>query len=151
MSVSRKSGSVNAWPVLNPFLERRVVGAGDVDGFGHVNNVRYIAWANDIAWAHSEALGLSFADYQRIGMGCVVWRHEFDYLAPARQGEAVDLATWIAENDGRVRLTRAYEMRRAADHAILFRGRTKFVTIDMKTGRPARMPKEFVETYRPTV
>jgi len=81
----------------------------------------------------------------------VVWPHYFATPAPARAGEAVDLATWIAENDGRVRLVRAYEMRRAADHAILFRGRTKFVTIDMKTGRPARMPKEFVETYRPTV
>ncbi len=141
---------MTGWPVSAPFLERRVVGADDLDGFGHVNNVRYIAWANDVAWAHSEALGLSFADYRRIGMGCVVWRHEFDYLAPAREGEGVDVATWIAENDGRVRLIRAYEFRRAEDRAVLFRGRTKFVTIDMASGRPARMPREFIEAYRPT-
>lgn len=138
-----------SWPVANPFIERRVVSAGDIDGFGHVNNMRYIVWANEIAWRHSESLGLSLADYQRIGVGCVVWRHEFDYAAPALEGEAVDIATWIAENDGRVRLTRAYEMRRAEDGKVLFRGRSKFVTIDMKTGKPARMPREFVEAYRP--
>lgn len=136
------------WPVADPFIERRIVGADDIDGFGHVNNVRYVAWANDIAWAHSEALGLSFADYERIGTGCVVWRHEFDYLAPTVEGDAVEVATWIAENDKRLRLVRAYEFR--SNGKPLFRGRTTFVAIDMKTGRPARMPKEFAEFYRPT-
>lgn len=139
------------WPVADPFVERRLVTADDIDGFGHVNNVRYVSWANDIAWRHSEALGLSFADYERIGIGCVVWRHEFDYVAPALPGEAIDVATWIAGNDGRVRLTRAYEMRRAEDGKVLFRGRTRFVSIDMKLGRPARMPKEFIEAYRPAI
>jgi acyl-CoA thioester hydrolase len=138
------------WAVANPYVERRCVGADDIDAFGHVNNVRYVAWANDIAWAHSESLGLSFADYKRIGAGCVVWRHEFDYLAPTIEGDAVEVATWIAENDGRLRLVRAYEFRNAGDGKPLFRGRTIFVAIDMKTGKPVRMPKEFAETYRPT-
>lgn len=140
--------AAKTWPVANPFIERRIVGAEEIDGFGHVNNVRYVAWANDIAWAHSEALGLSFDDYQRVGVGCVVWRHKFDYLAPAAKGDAVDIATWIAENDGRLRLVRAFEFRKA-DGKPLFRGRTTFVAIDMTTGKPARMPKIFAETYRP--
>ncbi|SNT72496.1 acyl-CoA thioester hydrolase [Amphiplicatus metriothermophilus] len=138
-----------AWPVAEPFVVRRLATAGDADAFGHVNNVRYIDWAMEAAWAHSQALGLSFADYERLGVGCVVQRHEFDYLAPVMPGETVAVATWIAECDGRVRLTRAFEMRRESDGAALFRGRTKFVTIDMKTGRPARMPPEFVAAYRP--
>ena len=148
--VRAMQNAIHAWPVANPYVERRVVSAGDIDGFGHVNNVRYIDWANEIAWAHSAALGLAFEDYERIGVGCVVWRHEFDYVAPALKDEAVDIATWIAESDGRVRLTRAYEFRRASDDRVLFRGRTKFVTIDMKSGKPARMPKEFIEAYQPT-
>ncbi|MEX0645443.1 MAG: thioesterase family protein [Parvularculaceae bacterium] len=129
-------------------MARRVAGAADLDEFGHVNNVRYIAWALDAAWAHSKALGVSFEDYQRVGVGCVVWRQEFEYLAPVVAGEAVDIATWIAENDGRLRLVRAYDMRRA-DGARVFRGRTTFVTIDIKTGKPARMPSEFVRAYKP--
>jgi acyl-CoA thioester hydrolase len=72
----------------------------------------------------------------------------FDYLAPVIEGEAVDIATWIAENDGRLRLARAYDMRRP-DGARVFRRRTIFVSVDMKTGKPARLPAEFVAAYKP--
>lgn len=139
------------WPVANPFVQRRIAVAADIDEFGHVNNVRYIAWALEVAWAHSNALGVTFADYQRTGAGCVVWKQEFEYLSPVLEGEKIDIATWIAENDGRLRLVRAYEMRAAGDARLLFRGRTIFATIDMKTGKPTRMPKEFTEAYRPMV
>lgn len=139
----------NPWPVASPFIVRRMAGAVDIDAFDHVNNARYIDWANEIAWAHSTALGLSMEDYKRIGLGCVVWRHEFDYVAPVLKGDAIDIATWIAENDNRVRLVRAYEMRKAKTGAVVFRGQTKFVCIDMTSGKPARMPKEFIDAYRP--
>lgn len=137
------------WPVADPFIERRVVRAADIDEFGHVNNVRYVAWAMEVAWAHSAALGFPYSEYERCGVGCVVQRHEFDYLAPAVEGEAVDVATWIAENDGRVRMIRAFELRRADDGKPLFRGRTKFVTVELKSGRPVRMPPAFAAAYRP--
>ena len=136
-----------SWPVAAPYIRSRTVESADLDEFGHVNNVRYIHWAMDTAWAHSGALGLSFAEYERLGVGCVVWRHEFDYLASAREGDVIDIATWIAECDKRVRLVRAFEMRRHGE--VLFRGRTKFVTIDMTTGKPARMPREFIAAYEP--
>ena len=136
------------WPVFSPFIIRKVAGPADIDAFNHVNNARYIDWANEIAWAHSEALGLSMEDYKRIGFGCVVWRHEFDYVAPVVIGDEFEIATWIAENDNRVRMLRAYEMRNAKTGAVVFKGRTKFVCIDMTSGKPARMPKEFVEAYK---
>jgi len=136
-----------SWPVAAPYIQSRTVESSDLDEFGHVNNVRYIDWAMDIAWAHSGALGLPFAEYERLGVGCVVWRHEFDYLASTREGDVIDIATWIAECDKRVRLVRAFEMRRG--NGVLFKGRTKFVTIDMATGKPARMPNEFITAYEP--
>lgn len=139
-------------PIFTPgtaYSERRIAGAGDIDRFNHVNNARYIDWANDIAWAHSNMLGLSFDDYERLGVGCVVWRHEFDYVAPVVLGDEIEVATWIAANDNRVRLIRAYEMRNVATGKVVFRGRTTFVSIDMKSGKPMRMPKEFIEAYRP--
>lgn len=143
------TASPQAWPVASPFVRRRIANEGDIDGFNHVNNARYIDWANEIAWLHSDALGLSMADYRRLGVGCVVWRHEFDYVAPVVLGDEIDVATWIAENDNRVRLIRAYEMRNAATGRVVFRGRTVFVSIDMNTGKPARMPKEFINAYKP--
>jgi acyl-CoA thioester hydrolase len=135
--------------VTAPFVRRRAAGAGDIDAFNHVNNARYIDWANEIAWAHSASLGLSMEDYVRIGVGCVVWRHEFDYLAPVFMGDVIDIATWIAESDKRVRLVRAYEMRNVASGKTVFKGLTKFVCIDMASGKPARMPREFIDAYKP--
>ncbi|MEL6360706.1 MAG: thioesterase family protein [Pseudomonadota bacterium] len=137
-----------SWPVIDPFVQMRKATRDDIDEFGHVNNLRYVAWAMDIAWAHTNALGLSFDDYRRIGVGCVVWRHEFDYLGAVLEGDEVAVATWIASTDRRVRMTRAFEMRRP-DDTLVFRGVTKFVTIDMTSGKPTRMPKEFLEAYRP--
>jgi acyl-CoA thioester hydrolase len=131
------------------FSRRQTVAQTDLDGFGHVNNGRYVDWANEIAWAHSEALGLSIDDYHRLGVGCVVWRHEFDYLAPLLLGDEIIIETWIAENDRRLTLTRAYRITRLADGREAFRGKTKFVSINMKTGRPARAPDEFVRAYAP--
>ena len=140
--------TLGAFP-RDAFLMRRVAGPDDIDRFNHVNNARYIGWANEIAWAHSNALGLSFDEYERLGAGCVVWRHEFDYRAPVLLGDEIDIATWIAENDFRLRLVRAYQMWNAASGVEVFRGRTTFVSVDMKTGKPTRMPKEFISAYRP--
>jgi len=131
------------------YSERRVAALADIDAFNHVNNGRYIDWVNEIAWAHSNALGLSMEDYRRLGFGCVVWRHEFDYSAPVLLGDEIVVTTWIAENDNRVRMVRAYEMRKADAGAIVFKGRTRFVCIDMKSGKPARMPPEFIAAYVP--
>ncbi len=145
MSDSPSSSSIS-WPVRAPFVQTRRASEEDIDDFGHVNNLRYIHWAMETAWAHSGVLGLAFSDYERLGVGCVVWRHEFEYAAPVLLGDLVDCATWIAGTDKRVRLTRAFEMRRA--DKLVFRGRTVFVTIDMKTGKPARMPKAFIDAYQ---
>ncbi len=138
------------WPVVDPFVRSLTVAADDIDEFGHANNVRYVAWAMDIAWAHSKAVGLDFAAYRRIGAGVVVHRHDFQYLKPALVGEEIAAATWIAANDGRVRIERAYEFRRAADGVVLFRGSSHMVCIELAGGRPTRMPPEFVSAYAPS-
>lgn len=139
------------WPVIAPFVQRWRAGKHDLDGFGHVNNVRYIDYALEVAWAHSEFLGFSLDTYHKIGVGCVVWRHEFDYLMPVLQGDDVLIATWIEENDGRVRMVRKFEMRHEKSGKIVLRGLTRFVCIDMKTGKPARMPASFVRAYKVAV
>lgn len=146
-----KLGLSHLWPVAEPFVMRRRAQPEDIDGFGHVNNVRYIDWAMEAAWRHSDALGLPMDEYRRIGVGCVVHRNEFEYLSPVKEGEEVFVATWIADNDGRVRLNRAYLMCGAGDGRTIFRGLTRFVCVDMKTGRPARMPASFAARYRPAV
>jgi acyl-CoA thioester hydrolase len=138
-----------AWDVRDPFIERVTVQPEHIDQFGHTNNVIYLSWLERVAWSHSQTLGLGFADYERLGCGCVARRHELDYLAPTFAGDELLLATFIHENDGRLTMWRGYQIIRAGDGRTVLRGRTQWVCVDMKTGKPRRQPPEFVQAYKP--
>jgi len=137
------------WEVPKPFLEAVTVRPEDTDVMGHTNNVVYLGWLERVAWSHSRALGMSIERYRELNAGCVARRHELDYLAATFAGEDLVLATWIDENDGRLSMWRAYQIIRPADGRTVMRGRTHWVCIDMKTGKPRRQPPEFVAAYVP--
>jgi acyl-CoA thioester hydrolase len=137
-----------AWDVSQPFFESVTVQSNDIDEFGHTNNVVYLAWLERVAWAHSRSLGLGMEDYRRLGCGCVARKHELEYLAPTFAGEQLQIGTWIHENDGRLSMWRAYQIVRPADGKTVLRGRTHWVCVDLSSGRPRRMPPEFVDRYR---
>lgn len=136
------------WDVVQPYMQEVTVGGEHLDAFGHTNNVVYLSWLEQVAWAHSLSLGLDFAAYEALGTGCVARRHELDYLAPSFAGERLALATWVHDNDFRISMWRRYQVIRIADRKTLLRGQTHWVSVDMKTGRPKRMPPEF-HRYQP--
>ena len=137
------------WDVVSPFVQTLEVGAVHLDAFGHTNNVVYLSWLQDVAWAHSVALGFGMEDYRRVGAGCVARRHELDYLAATFAGDRLHIATWVAENAGRLDMWRAYQIIREQDRKTVLRGRTHWICVDMTSGRPRRQPPEFVAAYKP--
>jgi acyl-CoA thioester hydrolase len=138
-----------SWDVAAPFTQPVRVAEADLDQFGHTNNVVYLTWLERVAWAHSVSLGLDFKDYQRLGAGCVARRHELEYLLPTFAGEELMLGTWIAECDAKFTMWRAYQIIRVGDGKTVLRGRTKWVCVNLESGRLARMPAEFVQAYQP--
>lgn len=139
------------WDVPTPYIEERVVVEDEIDGFNHVNNLIYLKWCNEVAWAHSKQLGLNFGDYQRLGVGLVVRHHSLNYLASAKLGDRVALGTWIAKNDHKLRVFRNYQLFDTETGKLLMTGFTEFVAIDMISQRPKRMPDEFKEKYIPAL
>ncbi len=137
------------WDVAEPFVQQVEVKSEHMDEYGHTNNVSYLKWLEDVSWAHSKAKGFGIAEYRQLGVGVVVRRHELDYLAPTYLGDSLHVATWIAENNGKVDLWRGYQVIRASDQLVVLRARTQWVCINMATGRPRRQPAEFKEAYRP--
>lgn len=132
-----------------PFTLAVTVTKADLDEFAHTNNVVYLAWLERVAWAHSQSLGLGMDDYRRLNAGCVVRRHELEYLAATFEGDELTLRTWIAENDAKLSMWRGYDILRPADGKTILRGRTQWICIDMKTGKPKRQPPEFIAAYTP--
>jgi len=135
------------WDHPKAFIVDIKVEAEHIDELGHANNAVYVAWLERCAWQHSQSLGLGLEDYQRLDRAMAVLRHEIDYLAAAYQGDCLQLATWVVQSDQRLKMKRNFQLVRPADAATLLRAQTTFVCIQMSSGKPKRMPAEFVEGY----
>lgn len=140
----------DGWDHPAPHILPMIVGHESIDVMGHANNVEYLRWLERVAWDHSIALGLDWAAYQRLDRSMVARRTELDYLAPAFEGDALLAGTWIVENDQRLSITRHYQLVRPQDGKTLLRGRTQWVCVEISTGKPRRMPPEFLHGYQTT-
>jgi acyl-CoA thioester hydrolase len=135
------------WDLPRPFTLRVVPSAGDIDGLDHTNNAVYVQWCEQVAWGHSESLGLSLADYRRLDRAMAIRRAEYDYLLPTQRGEPLVIGTWLAASDGRLTMERRFQVLRLADRATVLRGRWHLVCIDISSGRVRRLPDEFCRVY----
>jgi len=138
-----------AWDYGPPAFYR-VIDVDDqhIDLMGHTNNVVYVSWLEDVAWGHSQALGLDWIQYAELNRAMVARRHEVDYLAPTFNGERLVMGTWITENDGRLAIKRRYQLIRVRDGVTCLRGSTLWCCVAIDTGRPRRMPPVFVQGYQ---
>jgi acyl-CoA thioester hydrolase len=140
-----------SWDLATPFVIDLRVGSEDIDGLGHANNAVYVTWLERCAWRHSQRLGLDLAEYRRLDRAMAVVRHEIDYLAAAYEDDELQLATWIIDWDQRLRMTRRFQLKRPRDGVTLLRAQTTFACIELSTGKPRRMPAEFVDGYGPAL
>ena len=139
------------WDFPNPYEVRTRVNDDDIDGLNHTNNTVYVKWCEQTAWAHSVALGLDLEAYQALDRAMAIARSEFDYLAASRAGDEIAVGTWIVEWDKRLTMQRRFQVIRVGDGTTLLRASMRFVCIELSTGRPRRLPKEFIEGYGPVV
>ena len=124
----------------------------DIDDNDHVNNVVYIAWMDDCAWAHSTERGIPPDLCRRLNRGMAVWRTQAHYLGSAYEGDRIHVGTWPVYNDSRLRIERRFQIRREADGQTLVRALIHYVCIDLETGKAKRMPTEFTKyTVAPEV
>ncbi|HEX8594046.1 MAG TPA: thioesterase family protein [Pseudomonas sp.] len=139
------------WDRATPFVIDLSVAVDDIDGLGHANNAVYVSWLERCAWRHSQQLGLDLTEYRRLDRAMAVVRHEIDYLASAYEDDELQLATWIVDWDRRLKMTRRFQLRRPSDGVTLLRAQTTFVCIELSTGKPKRMPAQFIEGYGPAM
>lgn len=119
-----------------------------IDVLGHVNNVMYIQWMQDVAEAHIEALGLGLAQYLELKHAMVAVEHHVQYRKAAFEGEEVILRTWLNDINALYSF-RQYAFYSPKDQSILFVGNTKWACIEIATGRPKRMSPSFTHAYQP--
>ena len=117
------------------------VEAGDIDEQGHVNNVAYVRWIQEIAVAHWR---YAASEEMLAKYSWIVVRHEIDYKKPAFDGDGITATTWVGEWT-HVTCERFTDIHRG--HELLVKGRTVWCMIDRETTRPARINKELREKF----
>jgi acyl-CoA thioester hydrolase len=115
-----------------------------IDENGHVNNVAYVQWMQEIAVEHYASIGGIAA--QGDGATWFVREHKIEYRLPAFAGEEIEIRTWVA-NLRRVRSLRKYEFVRKSDGRVLVKGETDWVFVDAKTGAPRPIPEEVSKIF----
>jgi acyl-CoA thioester hydrolase len=110
----------------------------DIDEMGHVNNVTYLRWVQEVAVAHWRAAAPA-ADQAKLLW--VVVRHEIDYMQAAFLGDGIIARTWVG-TASRIKFERHTELLRARDRGVLAKARTVWCPIDTQTGKPTWVSSE---------
>ena len=138
------------WDYPDPFFLDRFVLEDDVDELLHTNNTVYVHWCQEVAWAHSAQLGLNIDRYKELDRAMAITYSEYKYLRASNVGDKVKIGTWIVSWDKKLTMKREFQVIRE-DGATLLRGAMHFACIEISTGKPRRLPKEFLEGYGPAV
>lgn len=126
-------------PISSAYSKIITVSKTAIDENGHVNNVAYVQWMQDIAVEHYASIG--GIEAQGPNSTWVVREHRIEYFLPAFAGEEIEIKTWV-ESIRRVRSLRKYEFTRKSDSKILVKGETDWVFVDVNTGTPRAIPEE---------
>jgi acyl-CoA thioester hydrolase len=116
-----------------------------LDMNGHVNNVVYVQWMQDVAILHANATGGTRAMHAAGGTW-VVHSHKVEYLSPAFADEEIVALTWVV-NFRRVRSIRRHKFVKKNDNKLLARGETEWVFVDAESGRPRMIPDEVMGLF----
>ena len=115
----------------------------DIDANGHVNNVVYLRWAQDMGTSHWLSLAPPEAE---AAWAWIALRHEVDYRRELKLGEACHGRTWVAETARGPRFDRFIRL----DHEtgqMCAQIKTTWVLIEKATGRPRRVPDWVTEMF----
>ena len=112
------------------------VSAEDIDEQGHVNNVAYVRWIQDVAVAHWLAFS---SEEMREKFTWMLTRHEIDYKKQVFENEEITAVTWVGEPT-RVSWERFTEIRRGEE--LVARARSIWCLINRQTGKPTRIVEE---------
>ena len=113
----------------------------DIDHLGHVNNVAYVRWVQDVAIAHWKK---EATDEEQEKFAWMIVRHELDYKKQAFENDEVTGTTWIGEWT-HVTCERFVEIHRGDD--LLLKSRTVWCIVDLATSRPTKIPRELKERF----
>jgi YbgC/YbaW family acyl-CoA thioester hydrolase len=117
----------------------------DCDLFGHLNNARYLDYMLDAREDHlKDHYQFDMTESYKNGTGWVIGSHDITYVRPAVYNEMVTIQSRLLHADNYV-LQVEMIMTDANSRHVKAVMRTKFVPVNMKSGRLEAHKPEFLE------
>jgi acyl-CoA thioester hydrolase len=126
------------------FTQRFAVAAADIDELGHVNNIVYLRYAQDIAIAHWRTRA---PPEMLDAFVWVVTRHEVDYRAQLELGDDVEVRTWVDEAPRGPSWIRFVEVYKAGAEKSSAQIKSNWVMLDAQTRRMKRVPLDLAARF----
>ena len=142
-----------ALPALPPpppgvFSVRHRVTWGDLDMTRRVGDATLLSYVETCGFGVIAAHHWPAARMAAEGFAIILRRHQMENLRAAALDDELAIATWVS-NVQRASATRHYTIRRVTDGALLTRVDTLGVWVDLTTGRPIRIPADFLADFAP--
>ena len=115
-----------------------------IDELGHVNNIVWVQWVQDIATAHWDAAARA-EDHAQFFW--VVIRHEIDYRGNICEGESVTGETWIERPAQGAKSDRRVDFSNEAGKVIVS-AHTTWAMLDRETQRLVRVRPEVIAPFQ---
>lgn len=113
----------------------------ETDQMGIVHHANYLVWMEVARTELCRMRGISYREMEeRSGLHLVVAEVRCRYLQPARYDDEILASAWLESAHPRM-VEFGYEIRRAADGALLATGATKHLFV--RDGKPVKIPVEF--------
>lgn len=126
------------------FVQRFPVEPADIDELGHVNNLVYLRWAQDIATAHWRAR----ADAGMVAsLVWVVTRHEADYRSALVLGDAVEVRTWVDDAPRGALWARFVEVWKPGAAKAAAQIKSDWCLLDAASRRVRRVPSDLARRF----
>lgn len=119
------------------------INESDFDQMGHINNVVYLQWVQDVAEAHWKSLS------DKSLLSKYLWvaiRHEIDYLKEIRPDEEIVAETYVEKMEG-VKSERITLITGIDSAQLKAKAKTIWCLINADNKRPQRIPEELKELF----
>lgn len=121
-----------------------------LDGYGHVNNARYLEFLEEGRWAYFDDRPEVAQRLQRGDVAFVAVNLNIDYRDAAVAAEDLEILTRLAEIGGRSAKMRQ-EIRRVKDGGLVSDATITFVLLDLATNRAVAIDDEMRDLLTPLV
>jgi acyl-CoA thioester hydrolase len=116
----------------------------------HVNNAVYMSYASECGFQAIAAFGWPWDRLRAESLAIVIRRCQIQYLQPALYDDELEISTWVSDVR-RSMATRHYTIRRTRDGALLSQANMLGVWMDTQSGKPMRIPRQFLEDFAPNI